>query len=354
MATEAHEKAVAARAEPRRDLTGRAFEAVCAKMLEERGFQVATTKATADGGVDIVAVSDRPFQKGTYLVQCKDWTGPVGEPVLRELYGLVVAERAVKGVIVTSSCFTDKAREFALGKQLELVDGEQLRELVPGLTFEKPQLPRAAPPPKDWKADLGDGEAYAMRALRRLDPGMSPGGLRGQFPLILADLREAQAADDVRRRREIESEIELALADLAEALALGMPQRLWDPANDFWCYYEFECKEDEWRASLLKTRAFVYDFVGRLDEAIADCNGILYLGGGSSARNIRANCYLNKGLYQQALEDYVWLRQYSPLLFGPTAESPAQRESRQNYIDALERAIRRCQEAIAKEEDKGA
>ncbi|MDP2659102.1 MAG: restriction endonuclease [Dehalococcoidia bacterium] len=64
------------------------------------------------------------------MVQCKDWAKPVGEPPVRDLYGVVASERAVKGILITSSNFTEAARRFAQGKNLELIDGDQSQQLL--------------------------------------------------------------------------------------------------------------------------------------------------------------------------------------------------------------------------------
>lgn len=49
-----------------------------------------------------------------FLVECKkyDISNPVGVAVVRELYGVVEAERATGGLLVTTSTFTKGAKEF--------------------------------------------------------------------------------------------------------------------------------------------------------------------------------------------------------------------------------------------------
>ena len=55
---------------------------------------------------------------------------PVGEPVLRDLYGTVMSERAAKGILITTSRFTARAKKFAEDKPLELIDGTLLLQLL--------------------------------------------------------------------------------------------------------------------------------------------------------------------------------------------------------------------------------
>jgi HJR/Mrr/RecB family endonuclease len=112
------------------DRSGITFELKCQRLLEAKGFATIMTSVTSDGGIDIMASSTDPLLSGTYVVQCKDWQGGVGVKPVRELYGVVVSEDANKGILITSSYFTKSAVEFAQGKRLELIDGEQLDRLI--------------------------------------------------------------------------------------------------------------------------------------------------------------------------------------------------------------------------------
>lgn len=94
------------------------------------GFNVETTKASGDGGIDLIAYNSQPLLSGKYIIQCKRYTGSVGEPVIRDLYGVVTSERANKGILMTSGVFTKQAQIFAQGKPMELIDGVKMRELL--------------------------------------------------------------------------------------------------------------------------------------------------------------------------------------------------------------------------------
>lgn len=68
------------------------------------------------------------------MVQCKRWrTAQVGVSLVRELYGVMVAEKAERAIFVTTGSFTEESDGFAQGKPLELVDGEALAKLVEGV-----------------------------------------------------------------------------------------------------------------------------------------------------------------------------------------------------------------------------
>jgi len=74
-----------------------------------------------DGGVDFEAVRAGK----TWLVQVKHKWDDVGVKDLRELWGIVASERAEGAIFVTSSGFSQRAREFAEGKAYRLIDGEE-------------------------------------------------------------------------------------------------------------------------------------------------------------------------------------------------------------------------------------
>lgn len=113
--------------------SGIEFERLIGNLLSRMGFQVELTKASGDGGVDVVAHFAQPFFQGRYLIQCKRFSvaNAVGAPVIREFYGAVRADhRAVKGIFVTTSNFTEQAREFAERVGIELIDREGLGRLL--------------------------------------------------------------------------------------------------------------------------------------------------------------------------------------------------------------------------------
>jgi restriction system protein len=114
-------------------LSGAEFERVIGALLERMGYRVEITKQSGDGGIDIIAGYNRPIIGGRYLIQCKRLAAGslVGSPTVRDLYGAVAADqKAMKGVLITTSGFTDQAQAFASGLRIELIDGEQLRKLL--------------------------------------------------------------------------------------------------------------------------------------------------------------------------------------------------------------------------------
>lgn len=125
-----HPIAPAKQKAPTTQQKGLHFEEVCLRLVREMGFDAQITEITGDGGIDIVAMSTKPIFAGKYVIQCKAWKQSIGEPVVRDLYGVVHSERANKGILITTSTYTKSALAFARDKPLELIDGPQLRRLL--------------------------------------------------------------------------------------------------------------------------------------------------------------------------------------------------------------------------------
>jgi hypothetical protein len=114
-------------------LSGIEFEQTIAALLRRMGFRAEVTKASGDGGIDIIAIWEKPILGGRYLIQCKRFAEDtvIGASIVREFYGALVADRkAAKGIFITTASFSAQAREFALGLPIELVDGEKLLQLL--------------------------------------------------------------------------------------------------------------------------------------------------------------------------------------------------------------------------------
>lgn len=111
-----------------RDLSWREFEQLVGEAYRRQGYDIEETGGGgADGGIDLVLRGNGE----TVLVQCKQWKArQVGVDKVRELFGVVTAERADRGILVTSGNFTKDALSFQAGKPLTLVDGPALAQLV--------------------------------------------------------------------------------------------------------------------------------------------------------------------------------------------------------------------------------
>lgn len=111
-------------------MDGYQFEDYISNLFRRLGFEVEATSYSNDGGVDLIATYTQPIFSGKYIIQCKNWTGPVGQPEVRDLYGVVMDQRANKGILITPSDYTQQAYDFANGKNLELINGRILRGML--------------------------------------------------------------------------------------------------------------------------------------------------------------------------------------------------------------------------------
>lgn len=104
------------------------FEELVGEAFRRDGFSVRGNEgAGPDGGVDLVL--SRGSEK--YLVQCKQWKAfKVGVQVVREMYGLMTANGATGGFVVTSGGYTKEAEAFARGKSIKLIAGPELWEMI--------------------------------------------------------------------------------------------------------------------------------------------------------------------------------------------------------------------------------
>lgn len=109
-------------------LTWQQFELLVGEAFRRQGFSVEETGGSGpDGGVDLLMRKDSE----QFLVQCKQWRAlKVGVTTVRELYGVIAAEGAVGGFVVTSGQFTLEAKRFAEGRNVRLIDGEDLARWV--------------------------------------------------------------------------------------------------------------------------------------------------------------------------------------------------------------------------------
>lgn len=120
-------------------LPPRRFEEIVAELLSRQGYEVSLTPASGDGGFDMYAAKKDGLGKFLYLVECKRYVPPhkVGVEIVRALYGVVQAQRATAGAVVTSSYFTAGAEKYrrSLNHQLQLHDYIALQRWLIDLRF---------------------------------------------------------------------------------------------------------------------------------------------------------------------------------------------------------------------------
>jgi restriction system protein len=84
-----------------------------------------------DGGIDGIIKEDRLGLESVY-VQAKRWEASVGRPTIQQFAGALAGHHARKGVVITTSTFTQDGSTYAktLQTTIVLIDGTQLADLM--------------------------------------------------------------------------------------------------------------------------------------------------------------------------------------------------------------------------------
>lgn len=109
-------------------MTWKQFELLVHQAFRHRGFVIGETGATrADGAVDLVLRKAGEY----FLVHSRLWKAPQVDVVpVRELYNAMRAKRAAGGFVVTTGNYSREAMAFASGRNIQLIDGPTLREML--------------------------------------------------------------------------------------------------------------------------------------------------------------------------------------------------------------------------------
>jgi hypothetical protein len=102
------------------------FEREVGKLFSKMGYRVKYTSRTGDEGVDLF-LTDHKNEK--IVVQCKAHQKPIGPGPIRDLFGTLHHNNVGKAIIVSLSGFSDAAKEFAMGKPINLLTVDDLIKL---------------------------------------------------------------------------------------------------------------------------------------------------------------------------------------------------------------------------------
>ena len=106
---------------------GQHFETQCAELLKKNGFiNVIVTKKSGDHGADVLAEKDGI----SYAVQCKYYSGTVGNSAVQEAFSAKAFYEKDIAVVMTNSYFTRQAQEEAAKNHVKLWDKDTLRSLL--------------------------------------------------------------------------------------------------------------------------------------------------------------------------------------------------------------------------------
>ncbi len=113
------------------------FEGLVVDLLLAMGYGGSRADAgqavgrSSDGGIDGIIKEDKLGLDVVYI-QAKRWEGTVGRPIVQAFAGSLEGQRARKGVLITTSQFSQDARDYVtrIEKKIVLIDGEQLAQLM--------------------------------------------------------------------------------------------------------------------------------------------------------------------------------------------------------------------------------
>ena len=103
-----------------------------AKVMEDSGFKVYKNFKTSQKVIDIYAILPTTIGDFGVVVACKNYDKDfeIGVDVLKEMEDVQQSIKASKVTIVSSSYFSNQAKNYALRKNIKLVDRDNLLELA--------------------------------------------------------------------------------------------------------------------------------------------------------------------------------------------------------------------------------
>lgn len=95
-------------------LTDNDFEVVMAEIYSKLGYDVTRTKATRDGGKDLIIRIPEILGDFIYYVECKKYNPkrPIGVGIIRNLVGTVNTDKVNGGILATTSFFSRDVYKF--------------------------------------------------------------------------------------------------------------------------------------------------------------------------------------------------------------------------------------------------
>ncbi|MCU0350732.1 MAG: restriction endonuclease [Flavobacterium sp.] len=113
------------------------FESLVVELLVKMGYGGSIKDAgrsigrSGDEGIDGIIKEDKLGLDVIYI-QAKRWENVVGRPEIQKFVGALAGQGAKKGVFITTSRFTNEAKEYQPKNETKivLIDGERLAELM--------------------------------------------------------------------------------------------------------------------------------------------------------------------------------------------------------------------------------
>lgn len=115
-----------------KELDGPKFEHFVGHLLEAMGYRASVTRATGDGGVDVIAHRDPlGLEPPIIKVQCKRTLSTIGAPDVQKLTGTLAPGGSELGLFITLGAYSNDAMHLGRTRQdLKLLNGNDLVELI--------------------------------------------------------------------------------------------------------------------------------------------------------------------------------------------------------------------------------
>lgn len=138
---------------------GQEFEQKVADRLTVLGWDASLTRGSGDGGVDVIC------RCGTavLVVQCKDWSNPVGFSALQEIHTARDLQKASLAAVVSAGSFTPAARNAAPRLNVLLF---AFHELQPGCQIDRSAEGRKIRAERRAREEAEAAERERQRAIR--------------------------------------------------------------------------------------------------------------------------------------------------------------------------------------------
>lgn len=113
------------------------FERLVIDLLVGMGYGGSRSEAgqrvgkSGDGGIDGIIKEDK-LGLDVVNIQAKRWQNTVGRPEIQAFVGSLAGNRAKKGVFITTSKFTDSAKDYVsrIEQKVVLIEGDELAQLM--------------------------------------------------------------------------------------------------------------------------------------------------------------------------------------------------------------------------------
>lgn len=127
-------------------MSPRDFEVFCGCLFRMLGYKAGVTKATKDGGKDIIL-----FKDGKYIfAECKHWkdcivegldeeggysSSSITQDIAQKLrgamdYGFDGKKSIEKGIIITTTRFSEQCQKYCNAMNIEMIDIDRMMELI--------------------------------------------------------------------------------------------------------------------------------------------------------------------------------------------------------------------------------